>query len=139
MSCIFCKIIKGEIPSYKVYEDKYTFSFLDILPVNPGHVLVIPKKHFANIEEADEKTLCQIMKTIKKVGKALKDGLKIEGYNVGENNDKIAGQIIPHLHFHVMPRKKGDGLKLWSQKKYKKGEAEKIAKKIRAILYAKNK
>ncbi len=128
--CIFCKIIKGEIPSHKVYEDEHTLAFLDIMPVAPGHILVISKRHFANIEEADEETLCNITKTIKKIGKALKNNLKVEGYNVNENNDPAAGQIIPHLHFHIIPRKKGDGLKLWPQGKYKKGEAEKIAKQI---------
>ncbi len=133
-NCIFCKIVKGEIPSYKIYEDRYTLAFLDILPVNPGHVLVVPKNHFANLEKADGKTICQIMKTVKKIGKALKDGLKVEGYNITENNDPVAGQIIPHLHFHIIPRKKGDGLKLWAQKKYNKGEAEKISEKIKNAL-----
>jgi len=133
--CIFCKIIAKEITSYKVYEDKYTFAFLDISPVNPGHILVTPKNHIKNIEEADEKTLCQIMRTIKKIGKALKDGMKAESYNVMENNDPIAGQIIPHLHFHIIPRKKDDGLILWPQKEYNKGEAEKISEKIKNALH----
>lgn len=130
MSCLFCKIISGEISSHKAYEDEHTLAFLDIAPVNHGHTLVVSKKHFANFEEADEETLCQVIKTVKKIGKALKDGLKIEGYNIGVNNDPIAGQIIPHLHFHVIPRIKGDGLKLWNQKKYGDGEAKKVLEKI---------
>ncbi|MDO8529774.1 MAG: HIT family protein [bacterium] len=131
MDCIFCKIISGEIPSHKVYENEHTLAFLDIAPVNPGHTLVVSKKHFANLEEADEETLCQAIKTVKKIGKALKDGLQIEGYNVGVNNDPVSGQIIPHLHFHVIPRIKNDGLKLWPQRKYADGEAEKVLEKIR--------
>ena len=128
--CIFCKIVKGEISSYKVYEDKTVLAFLDKMPVTSGHTLVIPKKHFRNIEEAPEKTLCQIMKAVKKIGKAIKNGLGAEGYNVAENNDPVAGQLIPHLHFHIIPREKNDGLRPWPQRKYKEKEPEKILKKI---------
>ncbi len=130
MSCIFCKIIAGEIPSYKVYEDENTLAFLDINPVNPGHTLVMPKKHFVNLEETDEATLCQVIKTVKKVGESLKKNLGTPGYNVLVNNDPVAGQIVPHLHFHVTPRLEDDGLQLWPQKKYGSGEAEAILKKI---------
>ncbi|MBI4779547.1 HIT family protein, partial [Candidatus Falkowbacteria bacterium] len=101
MSCIFCKIIAGEIPSYKVYEDDRILAILDINPVNPGHTLVVPKKHFVNIEEADEETLCQVIKTVKKVGFSLKNNLGAPGYNVQVNNDPVAGQAVPHLHFHI--------------------------------------
>jgi len=133
MSCIFCKIIAGEIPSYKVYEDKHTLAFLDIGPVNPGHTLVVPKKHFANIEEADEETLCRVMKTVKKVGLSLKKNLGAVGYNILEANDPEAGQSVPHLHFHLIPRLPGDGLTFWPQKKYATGEAEAVLKKINMI------
>ena len=131
MPCVFCKIIAGEIPSYKVYEDENTLAILDINPVNPGHVLILPKKHMANIEEADEQTLCRIMKIVKKIGESLKNNLAVAGYNVLENNDSVAGQIIPHLHFHITPRTKNDGLKLWPQKKYGPGEAEAVLNKIK--------
>lgn len=131
MDCIFCKIIAGEIPSYKVYEDESVLAFLDINPVNPGHTLVVPKKHFANIEEADQATLCQVIKILKKVGLSLKKNLAAPGYNVQVNNDPAAGQIVPHLHFHVTPRLADDGLQLWPQKKYEAGQAEAILKKIK--------
>ncbi|MDD4272055.1 MAG: HIT family protein [Patescibacteria group bacterium] len=130
-NCIFCKIIAGEIPSYKVYEDEFVLAFFDINPVNPGHTLVVPKKHFANIEEADEETLCQIVKVLKKVGLSLKKNLGAPGYNVQVNNDPAAGQIVPHLHFHLVPRADGDGLKLWPQKKYLETEAEEVLNKIK--------
>lgn len=133
MSCIFCKIIAGEIPSYKVYEDENILAFLDINPVNPGHTLVVPKKHVFNIEETGEEILCQIIKTVKKVGWSLKKNLTAPGYNVQVNNESAAGQIVPHLHFHVVPRLENDGLKLWPQKKYQAGEAEEILKKIKII------
>ncbi|MFH1582942.1 MAG: HIT family protein [Candidatus Falkowbacteria bacterium] len=130
-NCIFCKIITGEIPSFKVYEDEQVLAFLDINPVNPGHTLVLPKKHVENIEEADEETLCKVIKTIKKVGLSLKKNLAVLGYNVQVNNDPVAGQAVPHLHFHVTPRLENDGLKLWPQKKYKENQAEEILNKIK--------
>lgn len=130
-NCIFCKIVAGEIPAEKIYEDNETLVFLDIAPSNPGHALVITKKHFANMEEIDEQTLCSLVKTVKKIGLALKKGLGIAGYNIQVNNDPIAGQIVPHIHFHIVPRKENDGIKLWPQGKYAEGEAEKIAGKIK--------
>lgn len=132
--CVFCKIIAGEIPSYKIYEDDSALAFLDIAPVNPGHTLVVSKNHFANMEEIPEEELCRLIKAVKKVGKALKEGLGAEGYNINENNDPVAGQVVPHIHFHIMPRRAEDGLKLWLQGKYGEGEAEKVAGKIRNAL-----
>lgn len=135
MDCIFCKIIAGEIPSFKVYEDEDSLAFLDIAPVNPGHTLIVPKKHYVNMEEIPKDQLCQLAAAIKKVGKAVKDGLGAEGYNVTENNDPISGRIVPHLHFHVIPRRQGDGLRLWPQGKYGEGEAEEVVKKIKNEIY----
>ena len=131
MDCIFCKIVAGVIPSYKVYENDQVLAFLDINPVNPGHTLVVSKKHFANIEEADEQSLCQIMNIVKKIGASLKQNLGAAGYNILENNDPIAGQIVPHLHFHVTPRIENDGLELWPQKKYADGESQAVLNKIK--------
>jgi histidine triad (HIT) family protein len=131
MDCIFCKIINGTIPSYKVYEDEDTLAFLDIGPVNYGHTLVISKQHVENIEEISEELLSKVVKIVKKVGKSIKENLGASGYNVTVNNDPIAGQIIPHLHFHIIPRAEGDGLELWPQGKYADGEAEELLKKLR--------
>ncbi len=129
--CIFCKIIAGDIPSYKVYEDNNVLAFLDIAPINYGHTLVIPKKHYANLEEIPEDLLCKVTKAVKKVGKAIKEGLGVNGYNVGENNNPVAGQIVPHIHFHIIPRKENDGLTMWPQKKYADDEAEEVLEKIK--------
>jgi len=131
MTCIFCKIVAGDIPSYKIYEDENVLAFLDITPINPGHTLVIPKKHFKNLEEIDEDNLDLLMRAVKKVGLILKNKLGILGYNVIENNDSVAGQIIPHIHFHIIPRNSDDNLEHWAQGKYKDGEAEDIIKKIK--------
>lgn len=130
-NCIFCKIIEGKIPSYKVYEDDDILAILDIGPVNYGHTLVLPKEHFATIEEIPENLLYKVISTVKLVGKAIKDKLGAEGYNVMVNNDPIAGQIIPHLHFHVIPRAENDGLELWPGGKYGDGEIEEAMDKMR--------
>ncbi len=112
MTCIFCKIIKGEIPSYKVYEDEYCISILDINPRAKGHTLVIPKKHFERIDDADEEYLSKILLSIKKTVEILMNKLKIEGYNLISNCGKVAGQEINHLHFHILPRFSNDNIKL---------------------------
>lgn len=131
MDCIFCKIVKGEIPSYKVYEDDETLAFLDIAPVNPGHTLVIPKDHFENLYTLPDEALTRLMLTAKKVALGVKKGIGADGINIAMNNGKAGGQVIFHAHLHVIPRIEGDGLKLWPQKSYKEGEAESVTKKIK--------
>ena len=124
--CIFCQIINQEIPCYRVYEDDQVLAFLDIKPVNPGHTLVVPKKHSANIEEINEADLTALILAVKKIGCLLKKKLGVSGYNMNCNNDPIAGQLIPHLHFHVIPRHEGDGCLSWKQSTYRGEEADKI-------------
>jgi len=128
--CIFCKIASGEVAAYKVYEDNDILAFLDAKPVNLGHTLVITKKHYQNLEEIPEEDLKTLIVAVKKIGNLLKTKLGIEGYNVSMNNDPVAGQIIPHIHFHVIPRHADDGHHLWSQKEYAPGEEEEIIKKL---------
>ncbi len=125
-SCIFCKIIKGEIPSNKIYEDKDLFAFLDIGPVNKGHVLVIPKKHSETLLETEDAILQKVILAVKNVSIAVKNGVKADGINIIQSNSQAAGQLVPHLHFHIIPRFKGDGFKHWPQGKYQDGEAEKV-------------
>lgn len=132
MDCIFCKIVNGEIPSYKIFEDEKNLAFLDIAPTSYGHTLVIPKIHYKNLEEIPEGELQNLAVAIKKVGALLKEKLKISGYNITENNDPIAGQIVPHIHFHIVPRYEGDGLELWPQKKLSDEQAKEILLKVRS-------
>lgn len=109
MDCIFCKIIAGEIPSEKVYEDSKFFAFKDIAPVTPVHVLVVPKEHIqslAHIAEKDTATISQLLPTIKKIAEQL--GLKESGYRVVFNTGELAGQTVPHLHAHILGGKKMD-------------------------------
>ena len=129
--CIFCKIIEGEIPSYKVYEDDEVLAFLDINPINPGHTLVVPKNHAKNLIEASEEDLLAAIKTIKKLAPAVMEGIGAKGFNLGVNNGSVAGQVVNHLHFHLMPRFENDGHHLWSGKPYSPGEAEIVAEKIK--------
>lgn len=135
MDCLFCKITRGEIPSAKVYEDGHSFAFLDINPVNPGHTLLVPKKHFANLYETPDETLKEISPTIKKLAVAVKKAVSADGINIGMNNDSAAGQLIFHAHFHIIPRHSEDGHKHWRSKRvYKDGEIGQTAEKIKANL-----
>ncbi|MBA3064265.1 HIT family protein [Candidatus Woesearchaeota archaeon] len=130
MDCIFCKIVRGEIPSNKVYENKNFFAFLDIGPVNRGHTLIIPKKHYKNLLEMPEEELKGYMEAIQKVSKAILQGVNADGISINMSNEPAAGQVVMHAHFHIIPRLKNDGLKLWPQSRYKEGEAEEIKNKI---------
>ena len=132
--CLFCDIASGKVPSNKVFENEKVLAFLDIAPVNHGHTLVISKEHYANMEEIPHDALCETIKAVKMIGKALKDGLGAPGYNVSVNNDPVSGQVIPHIHFHIIPRKEGDGLRLWKQGKYADGEAMQVLGKIKEAI-----
>ena len=132
--CIFCKIIKGEIPCTKIYEDDKVFSFLDIGPVNKGHALVMPKEHHETLLDMPKELLCEVSKAVQKVSKAVKEGTGCGGFCIEQNNFKVSGQLVPHYHVHIMPRLETDGLKHWPQGKYGEGEAEQIAEKIRKSL-----
>ena len=133
-SCLFCKIVNREIPSDFLYEDENVVAFLDIQPNNPGHTLVIPKKHFRNIFDIEENTLQELIVGVKKVAKAVKNGVKADGINIAMNNDPAAGQLVFHAHIHVIPRFRDDGYKHWPHKLYKEGEASIVTQKIKARL-----
>ncbi len=117
--CIFCRIVKGELPCYKLYEDDSVISFLDIFPVHPGHALVVPKKHSIDIFDTDEATMKQMIAVAKKLSPAVMNAAKADGINIGMNNGEAAGQEVPHAHLHVIPRYKGDGLKNWGKNLFK--------------------
>ena len=108
--CVFCKIVSGEIPSHRVYEDENVLAFLDSNPVSRGHTLVIPKRHVENIHEASE--MDYMWKGIKKVADGVKEAFDPEGINIAQNNGEKAGQEVFHLHFHVTPVYTGDEIKV---------------------------
>lgn len=134
MDCLFCKIIKKEIPSEILYEDEDVISFMDIAPVNKGHCLVLPKKHSDNFLDTDEDTLKKVATTVKKVAKAVKKSTGAQGINITTNNGEASGQVIFHLHTHIIPRFDNDGLKTWPKKEYTKGEIKEYAEKIKKEL-----
>ena len=129
--CLFCQIIAGQIPSTKVAESDNVIAILDINPVNPGHTLIIPKKHSTDLLDAGDEILKEMILFTKRVAQAVLGGLGYDAFNLELNNGQIAGQIIPHLHWHIVPRTADDGLKHWPGSKYEDGEAEKVAEKIR--------
>ena len=108
--CIFCKIIKGEIPSYKIYEDEYTYAFLDIAKDVDGHTLVIPKKHVENVLDCDNETLRHVIDTVKLISNYYVNECGYDGVNILNANDASAQQSVFHLHFHIIPRKNNDGI-----------------------------
>lgn len=128
--CVFCKIIKKEIFSDIIYEDKNFFAFLDINPVNYGHALLIPKRHYKNLYDLPDEILSEIAPLIKKMAVAIKQGVKADGINIGMNNDGAAGQVVPHAHFHIIPRFADDNLHHWPGKLFLKEKSAKIAGKI---------
>lgn len=132
--CIFCKIIRGEIPCEKLYEDDKVIIFLDILPVNPGHSLIVPKNHFENMLENHNEELHHMMDVIKKVVPSILKAVNADGWNLGVNNGSAAGQAVFHTHFHIIPRFKNDGLKPWRGKKSTSEERKKLQEKITSLL-----
>jgi histidine triad (HIT) family protein len=129
--CLFCKIVRGEIPCSKVFETDRVLAFLDIAPINKGHTLVIPKAHYENIWDLPSSLAPDLMDVIKKVGQALKDGLGAQGMNLGMNNGAAAGQLVLHAHWHLIPRFGDDGLSLWPQKSY--SDPEEMNRTARSI------
>ena len=107
-NCLFCKIIKGDIPCYKIYEDEHTLAFLDIAKDIDGHTLVLPKKHCTSILDCDEETLNHIMTTVKLISNHYVNNCGFSGINIINNNGESAEQAIPHLHIHILPRKSND-------------------------------
>ncbi len=108
-NCIFCKIGKGEIPAHKVYEDSKVLAFLDVKPHSKGHTVVIPKEHGETVFDFSDKQLQGLMAAVRKTMSRIKEVLLSDGFNVGWNHNTAAGQVVPHLHIHVMPRYIGDG------------------------------
>ena len=107
--CLFCGIVAGKIPAKKVYEDDHAFGFLDINPRNPGHTLVIPKKHFETILDMPEKDAGRLFESVQKVAAMVKAGTNSQGISIGQSNGQAAGQVVRHVHVHVIPRFANEG------------------------------
>ena len=118
--CIFCKIISGEIPSRKIYEDEWTFAFMDVANDVDGHIL-----------DCDEETLAHLMRTVKKISNHLTEKCGYNGVNLLNASDESAGQSVPHFHIHIIPRKTGDGIDAWPHFDGAKQDAETVFNSIK--------
>jgi histidine triad (HIT) family protein len=138
MECIFCKIIDGEIPAVKVLDEEMVVAFMDINPSSKGHMLVIPKNHAENIFEIPESDLAALIKAVKRCAKAAKEALKAEGITILQLNGTASDQIVPHLHIHIIPRWKNDGLPIssWEMKPGDMEEINNIAQEIKKNITA---
>jgi len=133
--CIFCKIIAGEIPSFKVFEDPDTLAFMDINPANEGHVLVIPKEHAADLYAVSEQALACTVRSAKRVAAAVQQSLGPAGLNLVQCNGPAAAQTVMHFHMHVLPRRTRDELKMnWGIVPGDMQAIGKLAERIRARL-----
>jgi histidine triad (HIT) family protein len=129
--CIFCKIVKGEVPSFKIFENDKVFCFLDINPLTKGHTLVIPKEHHKDIFDIPESDLKEIISVAKKLSGTIKEKLNAEGVNLVNASGEFAEQSVFHFHLHIVPRYKNDGLEMnkWWQSKTQKAEISREIKR----------
>lgn len=134
--CVFCRIIKGEIPCTKIYEDDKILAFLDIAPFNPGHTVIVPKDHHHSITTLGQDYLTAIITLAPAIGTALMRATGAEGFNIVQNNGRVAGQTVPHVHFHVIPRFADDDVLISAPaKKYDDAAAmAELAAKIQETL-----
>jgi len=130
--CVFCKIIAGDIPSCKIYEDELVLAFLDIAPINPGHILVIPKEHHTGVSTIPEDTAGRMFKVGSRIGVALKRALDYDAFNLHLADGTCAGQVVMHAHIHVVPRGTEDGFRWnWRQTPYSDEVArDKVVEKV---------
>lgn len=133
--CLFCKIIQGDIPARKVYEDDNVLAFLDIRPVHPGHTLLLPKRHARNILDMADADAGVLFSKLPLIACAVKEAVSAGGINIGMNNEAPAGQLVFHAHIHIIPRFENDGLVHWPSSPYANTDEEiAIAEKISARL-----
>ena len=133
--CIFCKIVGGEIPCAEVYSNDNVLAFLDIAPIVQGHTLVIPKEHYSTLWDLPQGLAGEMQRVMQEVGVAIFHVTGATGLNVVMNNYTAAGQVVPHAHWHLIPRREGDGLLSVEQKEYESQEAMyALAAKLQSAL-----
>lgn len=131
--CLFCKIIAGEIPSHKIYEDDKVFAFLDIGPVSQGHTLIIPKEHAQDLTSGSVKAAQDIITAVYRLAPKIMKALGASGYNLGMNHGSDAGQLVWHTHVHLMPRYEGEP-RTFVKEKPSQEELAEVAEKIRTEM-----
>jgi histidine triad (HIT) family protein len=133
--CVFCRIVAGQIPSTRVFEDEHTVAFMDIGQVNPGHTLVTVRKHAANLYELDDAQAAAVARSSARIARAIKAAFNPDGLSVYQANGQAAGQTVFHYHVHLTPRYAGDGMEFtWPVKNPPREQLEECAAKIRAKL-----
>ena len=133
--CVFCKIVAGKLPCFKLLEDETTIAFMDINPVNPGHALAVAKGHWPTVDVIPPDVLANVARTAQRVAKAAVEALAPAGVNLVQANGPAAGQSVPHLHVHIMPRRTGDDVSLnWTPVPGDMKEIEAVAGKLKAAL-----
>lgn len=136
MDCLFCKIINREIPADFIYEDELVVAFLDIHPSNPGHLLIVPKKHAKDFLAASQEDITACLMVLKKIAPVLSVAFSASAFNIVQNNGADAGQIIQHLHWHLIPRYVGDPLRIYPHEKNYDDTIEEYKTKIKKALSA---
>lgn len=131
--CTFCRLAKKEAPASYIYEDKEVIAFLDMKPINKGHALVIPKNHYENIYEISEEAVAHLFRVVKKIAYAVKKGVSADGVSIIQNNEKAAGQIVFHLHVHIIPRY-GKPKSCRHREKCESSKLDTVAAKIRQFV-----
>jgi histidine triad (HIT) family protein len=133
MASIFSRIVNGEIPAHKVYEDDQTLAFLDINPGARGHTLVIPKAEYPGLLDMPDELLAAVSQTTRRVARAITDALQPDGFNIVQNNGAAAGQVVFHFHVHIIPRWEGDrAVGYWRPGQASQDELQEVAELIRA-------
>ncbi len=133
--CIFCRILRGELPCEKIYHTESLFAFLDIAPIAPGHALVIPTKHYPTLWDVPDDLAPELSKSLRLVGHAVLKATQASGLNVVMNNYASAGQVVPHAHWHMIPRHEDDQLLQVVQGKYSSDQAmQQMGEGIRRVL-----
>lgn len=133
--CLFCRIVDGELPAWKVYEDGHFLAFLDVNPASKGHVLVIPKEHYPGLLDMSEHDLRHVMKVVQEVASAVVEATDADGFNILQSNNPVAGQQVFHVHFHIIPRNHGDNVEIeWDEGDLIEDEAEDLLKEIKECM-----
>ena len=133
--CIFCKMVEGEMPVWKIYEDEHFLAFLDVNPASRGHTLVVPKEHYPELLDLPEHELKHALKVVQDVADGVVEATDADGFNILQSNNPVAGQQIFHVHFHIIPRYHGDDVEIdWSESELKDEEGEDLLRKIKDCM-----
>ena len=133
--CIFCKIVAGEIPSTRVYEDETKIAFMDIGPVQPGHTLLIPRAHYERFTDLPDDLAADLAGVLPRLARAVVKAAAADGFNLFQTNGACSGQVVPHVHIHIIPRHNNDGYSFhWKAGSYAEGEVRQWQQRIKEQL-----